>query len=246
MSGHSHAKTIKHQKNITDQKRGQVFSKMARVIYIAVKQGGTSPETNSKLRIALEQAKSFNMPKDNIERAIERAGGGGADEKLEEVIFEAYGPGGIAIMIEGITDNKNRTIGEIKQILAQNGGKLAGEGSVRWMFERKGCVTLQITNQHEFTNNDKEELELKAIEEGAEEIVWRDDAVEIYTKAEDLEKVKKGLEEKGLTIDSSSADWTPKEEVSLDEEKDKAACQRMFDGLDELDSVQNIYSNLRV
>ena len=137
MSGHSHAKTIRHQKNITDQKRGQMFSKMARVISIAVKEGGPNPETNNKLRAAMEQAKQFNMPKDNIERAVKQATGGEKEANLEEVIFEAYGPGGIAIIIEGITDNKNRTLGEIKQILNQYGGKLVGVGGVRWLFEKK-------------------------------------------------------------------------------------------------------------
>jgi len=142
MSGHSHAKTIKHQKNITDQKRGQMFSKMARVISVAVKEGGPNPETNTKLRAAVEEAKKINMPKENVERAIKQATGGAEGTNLEEVVFEAYGPEGTAVIIEGITDNKNRTLGEIKQTLSQNSGKLAGEGSVRWMFERKGCITI--------------------------------------------------------------------------------------------------------
>ena len=138
MSGHSHARTIKHQKELTDKKRSQAFSKVFRLITVAVKEGGTNPESNPRLRIAIEAGRAINMPKDNIERAIKK--GSGADssgEKLEEVIFEAYGPGGIALIIEGITDNKNRTLGEIKQILNQFNAKLVGEGGVRWMFERK-------------------------------------------------------------------------------------------------------------
>lgn len=137
MSGHSHAKKIKHDKELTDQKRGQVFSKMARVISVAVKEGGPNPKTNNKLKVAIEQAKQWNMPKENIERAIKRGTGEIADEKLEEIIFEAYGPGGAAIIIEGITDNKNRVLGEIKQILSGCNAKLVGEGGVKWMFERK-------------------------------------------------------------------------------------------------------------
>jgi len=138
MSGHSHAKTVKRVKEANAKKRGQIFSKLARLISVAVKEGGPNPETNSKLRLAFEIAKEANMPKENIERAIKRASGEAEGEKLEEILFEAYGPGGIAIVIEGITDNKNRALGEIKQILNQHNGKLVGEGAVRWMFERKG------------------------------------------------------------------------------------------------------------
>ena len=243
MSGHSHARTIRHQKNITDQKRGQMFSKMARVISVAVKEGGPNPETNNKLRVAIEQAKGVNMPKNNIERAIQQATGGGQEANLEEVLFEAYGPGGIAIIIEGITDNKNRTLGEIKQVLSQNGGKLVGEGSVKWMFKRRGCVLLDPESQIEDLKN-KEKLELLAIEAGAEDIYWHDELLDIYTKIEDLEKIKKFLEEKKIKIESASLDWVPKEEISLDE-KTKGACQKLFDALDENEAVQEIYSNMK-
>jgi len=244
MSGHSHAKTIKHQKNITDQKRGQMFSKMARVISVAVKQGGPNPETNTKLKVAIEQAKEFNMPKENIERAIKQASGEAEGANLEEIILEAYGPGGIAIIIEGVTDNRNRTLGAVKQILNQGGGKLAQEGSVRWMFERKGAVTINCGLQAENLQN-KEDLELKAIEAGAEDIYRYDDAFDVYTKVEYLENVKKNLENQGVKIEGASLDWVPKEEIIL-EEKDKATCQKLFDALDENDDVQEIYSNLKV
>jgi len=243
MSGHSHAKTIRHQKNITDQKRGQLFSKMARVIAVAVKEGGPNPETNSKLKVVFEKAKEFNMPKENIERAVKQATGGLGGAELEEVIFEGFGPGGIALIIEGITDNKNRTLGEIKQILSQNGGKLANEGSVKWLFERKGAITIDPTEQVEKTIN-KEELELTGIEAGAQDIYWHENLLDIYTKPEELEKVKKNLEEKGIKVSSVSLDWVPKEEISLDEEK-RAACQKLFETLDENDAVQDIYSNLK-
>jgi len=244
MSGHSHAKTIRREKNITDQKRGQMFSKMARVISVAVKEGGPNPETNSKLRLAIETARSFNMPNENIERAIKRATGEIPSEKLEEVLFEAYGPGGIAIVIEGITDNKNRTLGEIKQILNQNNGKLVSEGAVKWMFERKGCLIVDSKLQIEDLKN-KEKMELLAIEAGAEDLYWHEDILDVYTKIEDLERVKKNLEEKEVKIDSSSLDWTAKEEIKLDE-KQKEACQKLFEALDENEAVQEIYSNLRV
>ena len=244
MSGHSHAKTIKHQKELTDQKRGQIFSKMARVISVVVKEGGANPETNSKLRLAIEMAKESNMPRENVDRAIKRGTGELSGERLEEVIFEAYGPGGIAIIIEGITDNKNRTLGEIKQILNQYNGKLVGEGSVKWLFERKGCIILDKNSQTEEFQN-KEKLELLAIEHGAQDLYWHENALDIYTDIESLDGVKKGLENKGVKIESTSLDWVPKEMIGLDE-KQKEACQRLFDILDENDAVQGVYSNLKI
>jgi len=244
MSGHSHAKTIRHEKEITDQKRGQIFSKMARMISIAVREGGTNPETNSKLRLAIGIARSFNMPNENIERAIQRGGGELTRGKLEEVFYEAFGPGGIAIIIEGITDNKNRALGEVKQILNQNNGKLAGEGSVKWLFERRGCIVVDYKLQTGNLKN-KEKLEITAIEVGAEDIYWHNYLLDIYTKPEELERIKKNLEEKGIKIESASLDWVPKEMIELDE-KQKGACQKLFEALDENDSVQEIYSNLKI
>lgn len=243
MSGHSHAKKIKHQKAITDQKRGQIFSKMARFISIAAKEGGPNPESNAKLGVAIETAKRLNLPKENIERAIKRGTGEEADnEKLEEVCFEAFGPEGTAVIIEGITDNKNRTLGEIKQILNQYNGKLVGEGAVKWLFEKRGVIIIVPSAQAPSKTN--EELELAAIEAGAEDVRWYDEEMEVFTKPEEMEKVKKILEGKGIKTDSTSLDWIAKEEVSLDENK-KASCQKLFDALDENDSVQDVYSNLR-
>ncbi len=244
MSGHSHAKTIRRVKEASDKKRGQIFSKMARLILIAAKEGGPNPETNSKLRLAIQRAKDFNMPKENIEKAIKRGAGEIAGEKLEEVIFEAYGPGGLAIIIEGITDNKNRTLGEIKQILTQHGGKLVNEGAIKWMFNRKGGLIVDCKSQMEELRN-KEKLELIAIEAGAEDTRWHNNTLDIYTKIEDLESVKNKLEEKGIKIESTSLDWVPKEEISLPE-KEKEACQKLFDALDENDAVQEVYSNLKI
>lgn len=244
MSGHSHAKTIKHQKELTDQKRGQAFSKIARLISVAVKEKGINPETNPRLRMAIEAARAANMPKDNIDRAIKKGTGEDVSvENLEEVIFEGFGPGGSAIIIEGITDNKNRTLGEIKQTLNQYGGKLAGEGAVRWMFEKKGCLTIDMDSQDDELKN-KEVLEMASIEAGAQDIRWHDGTLDVYTEIEDFEKVKKVLEEKNIKVDSASLDWTPKEEVMPDE-KDKESCQKLFEALDDLDSVQGIYSNLK-
>jgi len=243
MSGHSHAKTIKHQKELTDKKRGNIFSKLSRHISLAAKEKGGNPETNSALRMALEQAKSFNLPKENIERAIKRGTGETEGERLEEVIFEAYGPGSIAIIIEGITDNKNRTLGEIKQILNQNNGKLVGEGAVKWMFERKGCITINLRSQTQ--DRKKEEIELMVIESGAEDIYWYDDNLDVYTKTEDLEKVRKSIEERSVQTESASLDWVAKETVESDE-KQKEGCQKLFEALDENEAVQGVYSNIKL
>lgn len=183
MSGHSHAKTVKRVKEASDKKRGQIFSKMARLISVAVKEGGPNPDTNPKLRIAIETARSVSIPKGNIDRAIKRGTGEDVSaEKLEEVIFEAFGPGGIAIIVEGITDNKNRTLGEIKQILNQHGAKMIGEGGVRWMFERR-------------------------------------------------------------SKEPGSLEWEPKQEIEIST-KDREACEKLFEALDENEAVQEIYSNL--
>jgi YebC/PmpR family DNA-binding regulatory protein len=240
MSGHSHAKTIMATKMANDAKKGKIYSKYGRLITIAVKDGGGSgdPVKNSKLKTIIEQAKNANMPKENIERAIKKGTGELAGEALEEVSFEGFGPGGISIIIEGITDNKNRTLGEIKSALGQNNGKLAGEGAVRWMFDRKGAIIILPEGKT------KEELELLAIEAGADDVFWNENSLDIYTKPEDLEKVKKYLEEKQIKIDSASLNWVVKEEVSISD-KEKEQAQQLFEALDENDSVNDIYSNLK-
>jgi len=244
MSGHSHAKTVKSKKEAGAKQRSQIFSKMNRLITVAIRSGGPNPEINSKLRMAIESARSFNMPNDNIERAIKRASGEREEGKLEEFIFEAYGPGNIALLIEGITDNKNRALGEVKKILSQYNGKLVQEGAIKWMFERKGYVGVEFETQNEELK-DKEKLELIAIEAEAEDIVWNNKNLDIYTNIENLEKVKKNLEEKGVKIASAGLEWKPKEEVELDE-KQKAASQKLFEALNESDNVQDIYSNLKI
>jgi len=243
MSGHSHWHSIKHQKGLADQKRGQIFSKLSREISISAKEKGSDPETNPSLRLVIDKAKKFNMPKENIERAIKRGLGEIEDAKLETVVFEAFGPGGTALIIEGITDNKNRTFSEIKQILAQNNGKIANEGSVKWLFERKGVITINHQLKKE-NSTEREGLELKIIEAGAEDIYWQENALDIYTKPEDLEKVKKSLEEKGIQIEDASLGWIAKEEIEA-EEKTKNACEKLFEDLDGNDAVQEIYSNLK-
>src|SRR3989344_5276656 len=214
MSGHSHAKTVAATKNANDAKKGKIFSKFGRVITIAAKEGGGDITKNIKLRALIDKAREFNMPKENIERAIKKGTGELAGENLEEVSFEGFGPGGIALIIEGITDNKNRTLGDIKGILSQYEGKMAGEGAVRWMFERKGVIALQNPP------TPKEELELSIIDAGADDIIWRQATLEVFTKPETLEQVKKSLEEKNLKIEGASLQWVAKEEVVIPD-KDK-------------------------
>jgi len=243
MSGHSHWSSVKHKKGIKDAQRGKIFSKLARMISVAAREG-SDPETNPKLRRALEEARSFNLPKENIERAIRRGTGEEKGTKLEVVTFEAYGPGGIAIIIEGITDNKNRTLTEIKQILQKHGGKLAETGSVKWLFERKGTITILLESQQSLN---REDIEMKAIEAGAEDIYWHkiENILDVYTKPEELDKVKKNLESQGVKIDSASLDWVAREQIEVSE-IDKTNCQKLFEELDESEAVQDIYSNLKV
>ncbi|OGZ17810.1 MAG: transcriptional regulator [Candidatus Nealsonbacteria bacterium RBG_13_36_15] len=243
MSGHSHWHSIKYQKGVADAKKSKVFSKITGQIMVTAKEGGGDPNKNSKLRLAIDQAKAINMPSDNIERAIKRGVGDLGGTKLEPVIFEAYGPGGIALIVEGITDNKNRTVSEIKQILGQNNGKFAETGSVKWLFERKGVISLRTTNKYESAS--REELELKLIEAGVEDFHWHNNTIDVYTKAEDLERAKKNLEDQEIKIESASLDWVAKEGIQI-KEKDREAAQKLFDALDELEAVQEIYSNLKI
>jgi len=243
MSKHSHWAKIKRKKEVSDKKRGQMFSKILRMISVAVKRG-EDPETNSALHLAIEKAKEFNLPKETIERAMKKGAGETAGQALEEVFYEAYGPGKIAILIEGITDNKNRAFNEIKKILEEHNGKLVTPGSVKWMFGRKGSLIVDCKLQiGDFKN--KEKLELMVIEAGAEDIRWSDDILEIYTKVEDLENVKRNLENKEIKIEGASLDWVAKEEIKVSEENEIAA-QKLFEDLDESEEVQEIYSNIKL
>lgn len=240
MSGHSHAKTIMATKMANDAKKGKIYSKYSRLITIAVKDGGGSgdPFKNAKLKAVIEQAKKMNMPKENIERAVKKGTGELAGDALEEVSFEGFGPGGIAIIVEGITDNKNRALGEIKTILNQNNGKLAGEGAVRWLFDKKGIILASPETKT------KEEAELLAIEAGAEDVLWSENCLEIYTSPEDLEKVRKSIEDQKLNIEASSIEYVAKEKVDVSE-KEKQQAENLFEALEDNDAINNVYSNLK-
>ncbi len=241
MSGHSHWAGIKHKKALEDAKKGKIFSKLSRIITIAVKEGGGDPIMNPKLRDAIENARSFNMPKDNIERAIKKGTGEIGGEAIESVSYEAYGPGGIPLIIEAITDNKNRTLGDIKSVLGKYEGKLAGEGSVRWMFERRGVLQLNIVPP---ANMDREGTELAMIDAGAEDVKWDGDMLEIYSAVHELETVKQKLHHQGYKILSSGLHWVPKEGVSPSDEKQRQMLEKLFGELAENEDVQEIYSNL--
>ena len=245
MAGHSHTKNVRKKKEADAKKRSQIFSKMTRLIEVAVRQGGPNPETNPKLKMAIETAKSYNVPMENIERAIKRATGEEKKEKLEEVSFEIIGGQGVGIIVEGITENKNRALHELKQTLNRFGMKLATEGSVKWMFERKGCISCDLEAQNEEWK-DKEKLEMAAIDCGAEDLYWEEENVlDIYVDPKDLDSVKKALEEKGIKVDSATLDWKPKERVEVSE-KDKEMYLKFFEALDETEFVQEIYSNIKI
>lgn len=230
MSGHSKWATTKRQKSATDAKRSQMFTKLTNLITIAAR-SGTNPEANFKLRMAIDQAKAFSLPKDNIERAIKRGSGELAGEHLEEITYEGFGPGKIAVIVEGVTDNKNRTFSTIKHLFNEFGGNLASSGSVLWQFERKGLIILNL-----LTLTEAEQLEI--IEAGAEDLQEQDQQILIYTKPENLEAVKNTL--KNFPISEANLIWLAKEKINV---KNKNKIEEFFEKLDSLDEVNNIYTN---
>ena len=236
MSGHSKWSTIKRQKGVADSKRSQLFTKLGREVDAAVRQGGDNPEMNFRLRLIIQKARDHNMPIDNIERAIKRAAGATEGAILIEASYEGYGPGGVAILIETLSDNRNRTISEVRNVLSRGGGNLGENGSVAWIFEPKGVITVTAGDI------DNEELSLFAIDAGAEDIKVMDDSLEIHTKPEDLEGLRKALEDRKVTIVSAEVLMMPTSVVMLDE---KAALQalKLLDRLEELDDVQRVFTN---
>jgi YebC/PmpR family DNA-binding regulatory protein len=240
MSGHSHWHSIRFKKGVADAKKSKIFSKLAREISIAARDGGADLTFNPKLRTIVDKAKTANMTSDSIERAIKKGSGELEGFNYEEISFEAYGPNGTAIIIDGITDNKNRTIGEIKLLLNQNGGKIVEGGAIRWMFEKKGVIIINKENV-----KDKDDTELLLIESGAENFEWQEDGLVIYTKLEELDKVKNFLEDSKLKLESSVLEWVPKENIEIDETT-RAKNQKLFEALDDQDDVQNIYSNFNL
>jgi YebC/PmpR family DNA-binding regulatory protein len=236
MSGHSKWSTIKRQKGAADAQRGQLFTKLAREIIIAAKQGGADPATNFRLRLAVQKARENNMPADNIDRAIKRATGGGEGAELQEVTYEGFGPAGTAIVVEAATDNRNRTVAEVRSVFKGGGGNLGEAGSVLWNFDQRGVINAQANGR------EPEEVALTAIDAGAEDVRVDGAGIEVYTAPPDLEKVKRALEEQGIAIDSAETARVPKTTVQLDE-RDAVQTLRLVEKLEALDDVQKVYFN---
>jgi YebC/PmpR family DNA-binding regulatory protein len=242
MSGHSKWSQIKHKKALTDSKRGKLFSKLSLQISLAAREKGGDQGTNPSLRMTIEKARSFNFPLENIERAIKRGTGELEDIIFEEFILEAYGPGSSALIIEGTTDNKNRTFSELKHLLTQYNGKSANPGSVLWLFERRGVLVINKNPPSRLSN---EELELLAIDNGATDLRWIDAAnLEIYCLPEQLDKVKKALEGKTVAIAETSLEWAAKNEIPLDDLKMRGALEKLLEILDDHDDVSEVFSNV--
>jgi len=238
MSGHSKWSKLKHSKGALDAKRGTMFTKLGNVITIAAREGGGDPDSNFKLRLAIESAKKANLPKDNIERAIKRGTGELAGGQIEEVIYEAFGPNKTSFIIETLTDNKNRTVANLRQIFTKHGGSLAGQNSVCWMFEKKGIIRIIIDDLKK-----QEEIELKAIDLSAEDIKTEGDELDIYTKLENLEKIKKELENQGVKIDYAQIEWFAKDLIKIDKGTQKKV-DAIFIELDDNPDINDYYTNI--
>jgi len=241
MSGHSKWSTIKRKKGAADEKRGQQFSKLSRMITIAAKEGGMDPEMNFKLRLAIDKAKEINMPSSTIDRAI--SGASKDNTIIEEIDYEAYGPEGVALLIKVVTDNRNRASSDIKSILTKRGGSVGGPGSVSWMFEPKGLV---VVDSKDFSEEDRDNLELSAIDFGADDLKEESGSVEIYTSPTNLHKLSKNLKEAGFSVESADFEMEPKSTVSI-EEKDKAErILNLVDELEGLEDVDRVYGNFDI
>jgi YebC/PmpR family DNA-binding regulatory protein len=239
VSGHSKWSTIKRQKGAADAKRGQLFTKLAREITVAAREGVPDIDANARLRIAVQKARAENMPKDNIDRAIERAKGGAGGESLDEIAYEGYGPGGIAFVIQAMTDNRNRTVGEVRAAFTRGGGTLGTDGAVAWMFDNVGQI---VVHPAKF---EPDEAALIAIDAGATEFEVEDETVIVYTDPQDLHRVQEQLAGAGMEIESSELIMKPKDPVSP--ETDVAVkVIRMIERLEDLDDVQAVYTNLNL
>jgi len=239
MSGHSKWSSIKRQKGVNDVKRGATFTKVAREIGMAARAGGGDPDGNFRLRLAIEKARAVNMPADNIKRAIEKATGAGEAEQYEEVVYEGYGPGGVAILVEAATDNRNRTAAEVRSRFAKSGGQLAASGAVAWQFEVRGFITVHRAG------SDADSVALAAIDAGAEDVDTDSDPMEIYTDPGELERVRKALEGAGVPVDQAESAMIAKQTVELDASRARQAL-RLVEELEDLDDVQRVTANFDI
>lgn len=238
MSGHSKWNNIKNKKGKTDAERGKVFTKLGREILIAVKEGGPDPASNSKLRDVIAKCKSNNMPNDNIERSIKKAAGDGNNANYEDIVYEGYGPNGVAVIIEATTDNRNRTAGEVRHILDKFGGNLGATGSVSWMFDKKGVIVIEKAS----TSMTEDDLMMEAIEVGAENFEADDEFYEITTAPQDFSTVREALEAKGLEFLEAEVKMLPQSYISLEGDSAKKM-GLIIDNLEDNDDVQNIWHN---
>jgi len=240
MSGHSKWSTIKRAKGITDAKRGALFTKVAREISVAARQGGGDPDANYRLRLAIEKARAVNMPADNIKRTIDKATGSGDADQFEEIVYEGYGPGGIAVLVETQTDNKNRTAADVRSMFVKSGGQLAGSGAVAWQFEPRGLISVPRAGL------DADDIALAAIDAGADDVDTSDeDTIEIYTTPGDLQAVRQALEAAGIKVESAESAMIAKQTVELDSGKARSAL-RLIELLEDLDDVQRVTANFDI
>lgn len=240
MAGHSKWANIKHRKAAQDAKRGQMFTKLARQITVAVKEGGPDPEMNFRLRLAIDKARSVNMPNDNIERAIARGVGGQDGDNYEEIVYEGYGPNGVAIMMDVLTDNRNRTAGDVRHVLSKYGGSLGESGCVAWMFNKKGLIVIEKNE-----SIDEDELMMAALEAGAEDIEAETDVFKIETDPSSFSEVKEALAEAGYEFLVAEVSMVPQNSVPIsEEESDKI--EKLIEALEELDDVQQVYTNYEI
>jgi YebC/PmpR family DNA-binding regulatory protein len=240
MSGHSKWSTIKRQKGANDARRGAVFTKIAREISVAARSGGGDPDANYRLRLAMDKARAVNMPQDNIKRAIEKATGGGEGEIYEEITYEGYGPGGVALLVEAATDNRNRTAAEVRSVFTKAGGQLAGTGAVAWQFSPRGLISIASKGKA------ADEIALAAIDAGADDVDTSDsEIVEVYTDPADLQAVRTALEGGGWAVESAENAMIAKNLVELDAGRARQNL-RLVEALEELEDVQRVSANFDI
>ncbi|MBN2879213.1 MAG: YebC/PmpR family DNA-binding transcriptional regulator [Clostridia bacterium] len=237
MSGHSKWSTIKHKKGKADAAKGKIFTKIGREIMVAVKMGGADPDMNSRLRDAIAKAKANNMPNDNVSRVIKKAAGENDDVNYEEIMYEGYGPGGVAVIVEAMTDNKNRTASNVRFYFDKNGGSLGATGCVNWMFDRKGSIAVEKSDAIK-----EDELMMLALEAGAEDFIDNDDIYEIITDPSQFSAVRDELEKHGIELLGAEIQRIPQNTVDIDEELSESI-NKMLDMMEDDDDVQNVYHN---
>jgi YebC/PmpR family DNA-binding regulatory protein len=244
MSGHTKWHSIRRTKGVLDQKRGAIFTKLAREITVATREGNSGdPAANFRLRLAVDKAKQNNMPSDNIQRAIDRGLGKGGEAAIDELYYEGYAPGGVAIMVQAATDNRNRTASEVRSTFSKGGGNLGESGSVAWMFENKGLITVEYSPNQQF---DPDEVMLQAIDAGADDVEVDGNEIEVYTAFEDVNAVRIALDQQGLPITNVERLMKPKTPFSPGDDATALQALRLMEKLEDLDDVQKVYSNLDV